>query len=114
MDPLSFTASIVTVSGVVAASTKIIYNLRDKFKDTPKDIESLIEQLQAFIDLLKELEAQVQDHQNIIPPQQTLQKLLANAAGCEQQLTYRSLQIGRTSQEKVVELEDLTSSLSDA
>ena len=78
MDPLSFTASIMTVSGVVAASTKIIYNLRDKFKDAPEDIESLMEQLQAFKDLLKELEAQVQDHQNIIPPQQTLQKLLAN------------------------------------
>ena len=79
MDPLSFTASIMTVSGVVAASTKIIYNLRDKFKDAPKDIESLMEQLQALIDLLKELEAQVQDHQNIVPPQQTLQKLLANS-----------------------------------
>ena len=108
MDPLSFTASIMTVSGVVAASTKIIYNLRDKFKDAPKDIESLMEQLQAFKDLLKELEAQVQD------PPKTLGKFhCANAAGCEQ-LTYRSLQIGRTSQEKVVELEDLTSSLSQS
>ena len=66
------------MSGVVAASMGFIYNLRDKFKDTPKDIKSLMEQVQAFFGLLKELEARVQDCQNIVPLQQTL-KVLAEA-----------------------------------
>ena len=74
-----------------------------------------MEQVRAFFGLLEELEAQVQDHQHIVPPQQTLKSLgrsrCANAAGCEQ-LTYRSLKFDRISQGKVTKLEDVTSSLS--
>ena len=71
-DPLSFTASLIAVATLVAASSKKIYDLRGEFKDAPKDVENLLEQLQTFENLLKELEAQLGDHQSSAPPQETL------------------------------------------
>ena len=75
MDPLSFTACIITMVGLVAASSKKIYDLRDKLNNAPKDVEDLLEQLRTFESLLTELNTQLQDHQNSAPPQETLQQL---------------------------------------
>ena len=47
-DPLSFTASLITVAGLVAVSSKKIYNLRGKLKNAPKDVDNLLEQLRTF------------------------------------------------------------------
>ena len=71
-DPLSFTASLITVAALVAASSKKIYDLRGKLRNAPKDVENLLEQLQTFENLLKELETQFRDHQSSAPPQETL------------------------------------------
>lgn len=75
MDPLSFTASLVTVAALAATSSKKIYDLRKKFSSAPKDVETLLEQLQTFESLLKELEAQLQDHRNSASPHGTLQQV---------------------------------------
>ena len=75
MDPLSFTASLITVSGVVAVSSRKIRELRTKLKNAPKDVEKLLKQFRTFEGLLKELETQLQDHQNSVPPQETLQQI---------------------------------------
>lgn len=74
MDPLSFTASLITVAALVAASSKKIYDLRGRLKNAPKDVQNLLEQLRTFETLLKELEAQLQDYRNSAPPQETLQQ----------------------------------------
>ena len=68
MDPLSFTASLITVAGLVAASSKKIRDLRGKLKRAPKDVEELLEQLNNFENLLKELESQVHEYQNSVSP----------------------------------------------
>ena len=75
MEPLSFTASLITVIGVVTASSGMIYNLREKLTNAPKDVENLLEQLRTFEGLLKELEAQLRDYRNSVPPQDTLQQV---------------------------------------
>ena len=72
MDPLSFTASLITVAGLVAASSKTIYDLRGKLKSVPKDVEELSGQLNNFEHLLKELESQVHDYRNNSSPQDRL------------------------------------------
>ncbi|KAK0515176.1 hypothetical protein JMJ35_002555 [Cladonia borealis] len=64
MDPLSFTASLMTVSGVTIMTSKLVYRLRDKVKNAPKDVGDLLEQLQTFQELLEELQAQLQDFQD--------------------------------------------------
>lgn len=79
MDPLSFTASLVTVAALAATSSKKIYDLRKKFSSAPKDVETLLEQLQTFESLLKELEAQLQDHRNSASPTGTLQQVWGNS-----------------------------------
>lgn len=79
MDPLSFTASLVTVAALAATSSKKIYDLRKRFSSAPKDVETLLEQLQTFESLLKELEAQLQDHRNSASPHGTLQQVWGNS-----------------------------------
>ena len=69
MDPLSFTASLITVAGLVAASSKKIYDLRGKLKSAPKDVEELLEQLHNFETLLKETESQIHDYRDSASPQ---------------------------------------------
>ena len=64
MDPLSFTASLVTMSGVSIMTSKLVYRLCDKVKNAPKDVGDLLEQLQTFQELLEELQAQLQDFQD--------------------------------------------------
>ena len=64
MDPLSFTASLVTVSGVTIMTSKLVYRLRDKVKNAPKDVGDLLEQLQTLQELLEELQAQLQNSQD--------------------------------------------------
>ena len=61
MDPLSFTASLMTVSGVTIMASKLIYTLREKMENAPKDVGHLLEQLQTFQELLDELKTQLQD-----------------------------------------------------
>lgn len=61
MDPLSFTASLMTVSGVTIMASKLIYTLREKVENAPKDVGDLLEQLQTFQELLDELKTQSQD-----------------------------------------------------
>ena len=75
MDPLSFTASLAILVGVVTTSSKIIYDLGKKLKNAPKAVEILTEQLRTFEGLLKELDAQLQDHKNHAPRQETLQQV---------------------------------------
>ena len=79
MDPLSLTASLVTVLKLVAATSINIYDLRGKFKNAPKDVEDLLEQFQTFENLLRELEMQLRAPQNNSPPQDTLNQLWANS-----------------------------------
>ena len=61
MDPLSFTASLMTVSGVTIMTSKLVFKLCEKVKDAPKDVGDLLEQLQTFQELLDELRTQVQE-----------------------------------------------------
>ena len=61
MDPLSFTASLMTVSGVTIMTSKLVYRLHEKVKNAPKDVGDLLEQLQTFQELLEELQTQLQD-----------------------------------------------------
>ena len=63
MDPLSFTASLMTVSGVTIMTSKLVYKLREKVKNAPKDVGDLLEQFQTFQELLQELQTQLQDFQ---------------------------------------------------
>ena len=91
MDPLSFTASLITVVGLVGASSKKIYDLREKFHNAPKDVEDLLEQLRSFEGLLTELETQLRDHQNSAPPQATLQQLWGSSLA-QMQRDVQSLQ----------------------
>ena len=79
MDPISFTASLITVSGLVAVSSKKIHDLLGKLKNAPKDVENLLGQFRTFEGLLKELEIQLHDHQNSAPPQETLQQVWGNS-----------------------------------
>lgn len=61
MDPLSFTASLMTVSGATIMTSKLVYTLCEKVKNAPKDVGDLFEQLQTFQELLDELKTQLQD-----------------------------------------------------
>ena len=61
MDPLSFTASLMTVSGVTVMTSKLVFKLCEKVKDAPKDVGDLLEQLQTFEGLLDELRTHVQE-----------------------------------------------------
>ena len=91
MDPLSFTASLVTVAGLVAASSKKIYDLQERLKNLPKDVQDLLNQLQTFKNLLQELETQLQDHRYSAPPQETLQNVWGSSIA-QMQRDVQSLQ----------------------
>ena len=73
MDPLSFTASLVTVSGVTIGTS--VYTFCEKVKNAPKDIRNLLEQLQTFQELLEELQTRLQDSQNDIATQSKLSQI---------------------------------------
>ena len=75
MEPISFAASLITVIGLVATTSKKIHELQKKLGNSPKDVEHLLEQLQTFESLLDELKTQLQDHRNSAPPQETLQQV---------------------------------------
>ncbi len=77
MDPLSFTASLMTVSGVTIMTSKLVFTLREKVKNAPKDVGDLLEQLQTFQELLKELQIQLQD----FPDNTTAQSKLSQIWG---------------------------------
>ena len=73
MDPLSFTASLVTVSGVTIMASKLVYTLREKVENAPKDVGDLLEQLQTFQELLEELKIPLQDLRDDAAAQSKLQ-----------------------------------------
>lgn len=75
MEPIGFAASLITVVGLVTASSKKIHDLRRKLRNCPKDVEHLLEQVHTFESLLDELKSQQQDHQNSVPSQETLQRV---------------------------------------
>ena len=79
MDPLSFTASLVTLLGVITASTSKFYGLCKKLNNMPKNVETLLEQLRTLEELLRELEAQLQEHRHDAPPQEILQRVWGSA-----------------------------------
>lgn len=91
MDPLSFAASLIAVSGFVTASSKMIHDLRGKLSKAPKDVESLVEQVQTFESLLTELNTQLQDHRNSATPQETLQQVWGSSIA-QMQRDVQSLQ----------------------
>ncbi len=91
MEPLSFASSLITVVGLVAASSKKIHDLQRKLSNAPKDVEYLLEQHQTFESLLNELETQLQDHRNGTPPQETLQRLWGSSLA-QMQRDVQSLQ----------------------
>ena len=72
MDPFSFTASLLTVSGFVAASCKIINDLRVKAGNVPECVERLSQQIKALQDLSKEMEAESHNFENDVPLQEAL------------------------------------------
>lgn len=108
MDPISFTASLITVSGVVAVSSRKIHELREKLKNAPKDVENLLEQFQTFDGLLKELTIQLQDHQNSAPPQETLQQVWG-ASLAQMQEDVQSLQAVLSKMEPLLKRKTRTS-----
>ena len=61
MDPLSFTASLMTVSGVTIMASKLVYTVHEKVKNAPKDVGDLLEQLQTFQELLEEIQQPLQE-----------------------------------------------------
>lgn len=75
MEPISFVASLIAVGGLVTASSKKLLELRAKLSKAPKDVESLVEQVQTFEHLLTEVNTQLQDHRNSATPQETLQQV---------------------------------------
>ena len=75
MEPISFAASLITVVSLVTTSSKKIHDLRRKLHNAPKDVESLLEQVQTFESLLNELNTQLQDHRNNVTTQETLQRV---------------------------------------
>lgn len=79
MEPISFAASLITLVGLVTASSKKIHELRRKLRNAPKDVESLLEQVQTFEGLLNELNTQLQNHRNNVTPQVTLQQVGGSA-----------------------------------
>ncbi|KAL9116614.1 MAG: hypothetical protein Q9187_006861 [Circinaria calcarea] len=81
MDPVSFTASLVTLIGAVTVSSHKIYALQKRFKNAPKDVEKLVQQLQTFRSLLKELEVL----QNVASSQDTLQQVWVDSVALMRQ-----------------------------
>ena len=76
MDPVSFAASLVTISAVVSASYKIVYRFCEAWKDAPEDVQRLSGQLSSFEGLLQGLNTQLRDHPNLGPLHEILRDLL--------------------------------------
>ena len=74
LDPLSFTASLVTVGGVVVTTSKILRDVRVRLKDPPKEVESLLKQWQIFQNLFEQLQIRLQANLMGTPTQDTLQQ----------------------------------------
>lgn len=91
MEPISFAASLITVGGLVTASSKKIHDIRGKLSKAPKDVESLVEQVQTFESLLTELNTQLQAHRNSATPQETLQQVWGSSIA-QMQRDVQSLQ----------------------
>ena len=85
MEPIGFAASLITVVGLVTASSKKIHDLRRKLGNAPKDAENILEQVHTYANLLDELKTQLQDHRNSVPPQETLQGVWASSIAQMQQ-----------------------------
>ena len=75
MDPISFAARLITVFGLIGASSKKIQGLRGKLRNVPKDVEALLDQIQTFESLVNELRTQLQDHRNSVPSQEALRQV---------------------------------------
>lgn len=85
MEPIGFAASLITVVGLVTASSKKIHDLRGKLSNAPKDAGNLLEQVYTFANLLDELKTQLQDHRNSVAPQETLQQVWESSIAQMQQ-----------------------------
>lgn len=62
MDPVSaavaavgFAASLATLVGLVTESSRVLHNLWDKVRDTPKDVERLLDIVRVTESLVKEI-----------------------------------------------------------
>ena len=75
MDPLSFTASLVAVSGAIIGISKLVCTLCEKVKNAPKDIRDLLEELQTFQELLGELLSQLQNSRDDAATQSKLPQI---------------------------------------
>ena len=73
MDPLSFTASLMTVSGVTIVASKLAFTLCEKLENGPKDVGDLLDQLQTFQELLEELKIPLEDLRDNAAAQSKLQ-----------------------------------------
>ena len=75
MDPISFTASLVTVGGVTLKTSKLIYTLCERLKNAPSDVGNLLKQLQTFQELLEELQKHLQDSRDNTAAQSKLSEI---------------------------------------
>lgn len=75
MEPVSFAASLATIGGIVVASSKKIHDLYGRYKNSSKDMDYLMAELQTFEGLINEVKLQCQNHQNSTSLQKTLQQL---------------------------------------
>ena len=112
MDPVSFAASLATLLGAVAASSKLMYNLRARLKNAPRDVENLLEQMRNFKGLLKELKAQFQQYQNtasshdVIPSiwQSSMLQMLRDIQNMHDTLRKLETQLGKPSSKSKIRL----------
>ncbi|KAL6721389.1 hypothetical protein ACLMJK_000492 [Lecanora helva] len=72
MDPVSFTASLVTLTGAVAATSEFVLKLRASLKNVPDNVENLFEQIGSFRNLLDETKAEVDRYRNVTSLHETL------------------------------------------
>ena len=61
---VGFVASLASLVAVVAQSSKVLYELRRKFKDGPEDVRRLLDQFTVFQKLLNELASRLQEPQD--------------------------------------------------
>lgn len=75
MEPVSFAASLATIGGIVVASSKKIHDLYGRYKNSRKDMDYLMTELQTFEGLINEVKLQCQNQRNSTSLQKTLQQL---------------------------------------
>ena len=110
MEPISFAASLITVVSLVTTSSKKIHDLRGKLQNAPKDVENLLEQVQTFESLLKELNTQLQDHRNSVTSQETLQQVWGSSLA-QMERDVQSLQSILSKVESLVEKKSKSSKI---